>query len=344
VTYKTIAVFVLACSFAGVAHSEDAAPTYKIVASVPLGGPERWDFVTYDPVSKRAYVAHGDRVSVVDAVALKVVGTVDPLPGGSHGVAIAPENGIGFTDDGKAGTVAVFDPSSLKITSTLQAAPDADGIVRDPASGHLFVINGDSGSITVIDPRAPKVVATINAGAPLEIGAPDGKGHLYVDGEEKNEILAINTRTNAIEAHWPMPDCKTPHGLAMDTETRRLFATCGNKTMVVVDADSGQNLATLPIGAFNDGVAFDPVRKVAVASNGDGTLTVVKEDSPQKFTVIDNVKTAPSARTIAMDPATGRVFLAAADIASFVPAAQPGGRPKVTFVPGSLKLLILDPN
>ena len=120
--YRAMTVFILACMFGGVAHSEDAAPTYKIVATVPLGSPERWDFVTYDPASKRAYVAHGDRVSVVDTVALKVVGTIAPLPGGSHGVAIAPENGIGFTDDGKAGTVAVFDPTSLKITSTLQAA------------------------------------------------------------------------------------------------------------------------------------------------------------------------------------------------------------------------------
>src|ERR1700760_2574250 len=178
----------------------------------------------------------------------------------------------------------------------------------------------------------------------FEIGVPDGKEHFYVDGEENNEILAINTKTNAIEAHWPMTACKTPHGLAMDTETRRLFATCGNQTMVIVDADTGKTVATLPIGAFNDGVVFDPARKVALASNGDGTLTVVHEDSADKFTITDTVKTAPSARTIAIDPASGRIFLPAADVASVTPPAQPGGRPKVTFVPGSLKLLILDPN
>jgi YVTN family beta-propeller protein len=344
VIYRSIVAVALAFLFAADAHADDVKPAYRIVASIPLGSPERWDFVTYDPASKRAYVAHGERVTVVDTTAKSVVGIISPLPGGSHGIAIAPENGIGFTDDGKGGTVAVFDPSSLKITSTLPAAPDADGIVRDPVSGHLFVINGDSGSITVIDPKTPKVVATITAGAGLEIGAPDGKGHFYVDGEENNEILTINTKTNAIEAHWPMPACKTPHGLAMDTATRRLFATCGNQTMVIVDADTGKTVATLPIGAFNDGVVFDPARKVALASNGDGTLTVVKEEDADKFVVQDTVKTAPSARTIAIDPASGRIFLPAADVASITPPAQPGGRPKVTFVPGSLKLLILDPN
>jgi YVTN family beta-propeller protein len=326
-----------------VSAADDQAPLYKITSTVPLGAPERWDYLVFDADSGRVYVAHGSEVSVVDGRSGTVIGTIEPFPGGTHGIGISTATHTGYTDDGKAGVAVPFDLTTLKTGTPIPTAPDADGIVRDPASGHIFVINGDSGSITAIDPAKNAVVATIAAGGGLEFGLVDGKGNFFVDGAEHNEIIRINTATNTIEAHWPMADCKSPHGIAMDMATRRLFASCANNVMVVVDADSGKNLATLPIGSYNDGAAFDPVRKLALASNGDGTLTVVREKDANTFVVVGTVKTPLSARTIDIDQKTGRVFLAAADIAKIDPPAKPGGRPHVEFVPGSLKLLILDP-
>ena len=210
-------------------------------------------------------------------------------------------------------------------------------------SKHMLVINGDSGPVTVIDPKTNKSLATINAGGGLEFGVVDGKGKFFVDGAEKNELVRIDTATNAVDAHWPMPDCKSPHGIAIDTAMRRIFATCANKVMVVVDADSGKNLATLPIGSYNDGAAFDPVRMLAFSSNGDGTVTIVQEKDANNFVVLATLKTALSARTMDVDPKTGRLFLAAADIAKIDPPTTPGGRPHVEFVPGSLKLFVFEP-
>lgn len=316
---------------------------YRVAKTIPLGAGERWDYATFDSASGRVYVAHGDHVTVVDADKGAVVGEIATLPGGTHGIGVSTANGLGFTDDGKAGTVAAFDLKTLKIVKQLTAAPDADGIVADPATGRIFVINGDSGSITVIDPKTDAVLKTITIGAGLEAAVADGKGELFVDGAEAHDIVAIDTKTMTVLAHYPMTGCERPHGIAVDAETRRVFSTCINKVMVVVDADTGKNVATLPIGQGSDGAAFDPRRKLALSSNGDGTLTVVKEKSAGEFAVVANVATARSARTIAIDEKTGRVFLPAADIEKIDPPTTPGGRPHVTFVAGSMKLLVLEP-
>jgi YVTN family beta-propeller protein len=207
----------------------------------------------------------------------------------------------------------------------------------------VFVINGDSGSITVVDPQSNSAIATIKVGAGLEAAAADGKGKLFVDGIEQHDLIAIDTHTNAVLAHYPMPGCIRPHGIAVDGETRRVFVTCVNKAMIVVDADKGTDLASLPIGAGSDGAAFDPKRKLALSSNGEGTLSVVKEVDAAHFVKLGDVATQPSARTIAIDPATGRIFLPAATIAKTEPPTTSGGRPRITFVPSSLKLLVLEP-
>lgn len=213
----------------------------------------------------------------------------------------------------------------------------------DPVSRHVFVIDGDSGSITVIDPQSNSAIATIKVGAGLEAAVADGKGKLFVDGVEQHDLIAVDTRTNAVLAHYPMPGCVRPHGVAVDGDTRRVFVTCVNKAMIVVDADKGTNLTSLPIGTSSDGAAFDPKRKLALSSNGDGTLTVVKEVDAAHFVKLGDVATAPSARTIAIDPNTGRVFLPAAIIAKIEPPTTQGGRPHVTFVPASFRLLVLEP-
>ena len=338
----------LACSAvlllsASVLAAEPAKPPYKLVASIPLGDGERWDYVTFDPSQNRVYVAHGDHVTVVDATSRTVIGQIGPFPGGTHGIGIVPQLGRGYTDDGKAGSVGAFDLTTLKVGGTLPAAPDADGIIFDVPSGHIFVINGDSGSVTVIDPSANKSIATITIGAGLEAAVSDGQGHLYVDGADNHEIVEIDTRSNTILAHWPMADCQRPHGIAIDSVTRRVFATCVNKEMVILDADSGKILATEPIGAYSDGAAFDPVRKLALSSNGDGTLSVILEKDADHFVPLDTVTTQTSARTIDIDPRSGLLYLPAADIAKIDPPSTPGGRPHVTFVPNSLKLLVFEP-
>jgi YVTN family beta-propeller protein len=327
----------------GTITAEPTSPPYKIIRTVPLGRGDRWDYVTFDPASDRVFVAHGDHVTVVDARKGMLVGQIGTFPGGTHGIGISTATGHGYTDDGKAGTVTAFDLATLKPVAKIPAAADADGIIFDPVSGHMFVINGDSGSITVVDANKNSAVATISVGAGLEAGTVDGRGKLYVDGADKHEIVEIDTKKNIIDAHWPMSGCARPHGIAVDPATRRVFATCINKILFVLDADSGTVITKLPIGSSSDGAAFDPVRKLILSSNGEGTLSVIQEKDAQTFVSLGTTKTLPSARTIAIDEITGRVFLPAADIAKIDPPATPGGRPHLTFVPGSLKLLVLEP-
>lgn len=338
-----IACFFLAgCLFSAASSAADATP-YRLSKTISLGDGERWDYVTFDAAASRVYVAHGSHVTVVDPDKGTVLGNIGPFPGGTHGIAIPKQAGVGFTDDGKAGTVSAFDPNTWAILKTINTSPDADGMQVDPASGHVFVINGDTGTISVIDPVKQSAVATISAGAGLEAAVADGAGKLFVDGVEKHDLIVIDTKSNAVLNHFPMPACERPHGIALDPLTRRVFATCANKMMVVLDADTGKNIATLPIGAMNDGVVFDPVRKRALAANGEGTLTVVAENDANQFAVIATIPTLPSARTIAIDVASGRLFLPAADIESTQPASTPEGRPHVTFKKGSAKLLVFEP-
>jgi YVTN family beta-propeller protein len=215
-------------------------------------------------------------------------------------------------------------------------------MVFDPASQHVFVINGDSGSVTVIDPKQQAAIATVQAGEALEYGVVDAMGKLYVNGSEKKELLRVDTHTNQIDARWPIPDCTSPHGLAIDTASHRLFASCVNDRLMVVNADSGAVVATLPIGSGTDAVAFDPKRKLIFSSNGrDGTLSVLLEQDPQSFKSLETVTTTPSARTMSIDPATGRLYIAAAEYEPLPPGSAPRTRP--TVVPGTLKLLFFDP-
>ncbi len=335
---------ILACAVPAPALAANpTAPSYRLTRTVSLGPGTRWDFVVFDRASKRIYIAHGDHVTAVDDDTATVVGQIGTFPGGTHDIAIAPEAKLGYTDDGKAGTAIAFDPGTFKILKHIPAAIGADAIVFEPVTQHVYVINGDSGSITVIDQKTNTSIATINVGAGLEPGVPDGRGALFVNGVEKHEILKIDARTNKLVNHWPMPACHQPRGIAIDPQSRRLFVTCANKLMVVMNADDGTNIVTLPIGDHSDGAAFDPVRKLVFSSNGDGTLTVIREENANTFTPLETVNTQVSARTMAIDPHTGRLFLAAATVKSLEPPAEPGGRPHITYVPDSLKLLYFDP-
>lgn len=345
-----------------------SAPNYQVVRTVALGAPDRWDYVVFDAGSHHVYVAHGDRVTVVDGLDGTIVGQVEGFPGGTHGIAIAAAAGRGYTDDGRKGTAGSFDLKTLKVVHTIAAQEDADAMAFDPKSGHVFVVNGDAGTLTVIDPKTDTAIATINVGGKLEYAVADGRGALYINGNEKNEIVRVDTASNQVEAHWPISTCKAPTGLAIDAQSQRLFSSCRNNVMVVVDATNGRLVTTLPIGRGTDTAAFDPKRHLAFSSNGmDGTISIIEEKDANTFVSAGTVKTAMSARTMAVDPESGRLYLAAADIdPNAPPMAPPGDAPpgpppggvangppgpggpggpprRLPFVPGSLKLLFLDP-
>lgn len=319
-------------------------PHYRVTRTIPLGAPDRWDYLTFDPASHRVYVSHGDRVTVVDGRDGALLGEVAGFPGGTHGIAIVKSAGRGYTDDGRAGEAGAFDLKTLKAGKRIKAQEDADGVVYDAASGHVFVINGDSATLTVIDPKSDLAVATVVAGGKLEFGVSGDNGKLYVNGAGKNEIVRVDTRTNTADAHWPMPGCTSPHGLAIDRATHRLFSSCANGVLEVVNADSGAVVATLPIGAGTDAAAFDPQRHLAFSSNGrDGTLSIIQEQDAQTFVDRGSIKTAPMARTMSIDPETGRLFLVTATPAAPAAAATGSAPRRMAIVPGSLQLLFLDP-
>lgn len=318
-------------------------PTYKVARTVSLGAPDRWDYLHYDPVSGRVYIAHGSEVTVVDGKTGKIIGSVTGMPGGTHGIAFSHATGQGFTDDGKAAEAVAFDLRTLKVTKRIKAKPDADGIIYDPVSRHIFVIDGDSGALTVIDPKSDMAIATVDVGAPLEFGVSGHNGKLYVDGVEKHDIVRIDTKTNKVDAHWAMPACSHPRGLAIDRINHRLFATCANAKMIVLSAETGAIVARLPIDKGSDSARFDPKRQLAFSSNFSGTLSVIREDSPDKYTVLEPVKTALSARTMGLDVKSGRIFLTAADVKVNQAASPEDYHHRYHIVPSSLKLYMLDP-
>ena len=321
------------------------APAYHVAKTAPLGAPDRWDYLVYDGPSHRLYVSHGDRLTVLDGKDGKVLGTVQSMPGGSHGIGIVTAAGKGYTDDGEAGEAVAFDLKTLKTGKHIKAKDDADGIAFDPSSGHIFVVDGDFKVLTVIDPKTDTAIATVDAGGGLEYAVSGNNGKLYVNGAENKEIVRVDTATNQVDAHWPIPGCTSPHGLAIDTASHRLFVTCVNAVMTVVNADSGAVMATLPIGQGSDGAAFDPKRKLAFSSNYDGTLSVVRETSPQKFESAGSIPTAITGKNMTIDPETGRLFVAVADIdpKAPVPLGRNGRPGRAKPLPGSLKILFLDP-
>jgi YVTN family beta-propeller protein len=338
---KPIVAFVgLALSGATVAQT---APDYHVVKKVALGAPDRWDYVVFDAGSSRVFVAHGDELTVVDANSGEVTGHVKSFPGTTHGVAIVTASNRGYTDEGEAGNAASFNLKTLAVEKRIRAAEGADAITFDPVSNHVFIINGDAGSITVIDPKTDAAVATIAVGGKLEYGVPGENGKLFVNGAAKREVVSIDTASNAVLARWPVPACESPHGLAIDPAGHRLFVSCLNEKLTVLDSQDGKVLATVPIGKGSDAVVFDSHRKLIFSSNGkDGTLSVIAEKDASTFVPLKPIQTAVSARTMGINPATGRLFLAAAHTTPGAAPEKKSGR--VPTQPGSLELLFLDPS
>ncbi len=313
---------------------------YHLIKKVTLGGEGFWDYLKVDSDARRLYISGGTHVMVVDADTYAVVGDI-PDTQGVHGIAIAADLGRGFTSNGRSNTVTIFDLKTLKVLGTPATDTGPDAIVYDPASKRVFTFNGRGGSTTAIDGATGNVVGTIKLDGQPEFAVPDGKGHIYNNLEDKSIVVEIDTQALKVTQRWPLAPGESPSGIAMDTQSRRLFSGCHNKMMVVMDADSGKVIATPAIGQGVDANGFDPGTGLAFSSNGDGTLTVVHEDSPDKFTVVDNVQTQRGARTMALDEKTHTVFLVTAEFEPPPPGTQTTERRRPTMKPGTFTLLVV---
>ena len=321
-----------------------ASINYHIVNKVVLGGEGFWDYLGFDPLNRHLFVSHGTHVLVVNPDSDKVIGDIPDTPG-VHGIAVATELNRGFISDGGADQVTVFDLKTLKTIGTVKVTGhNPDGITYDPSSQRVFTFNGRSDDSTAIDAKTLKVVATIQLGGRPEFAVPDGRGMLYNNLEDKSVELAIDTHTLKIKSRWPMAPCESPSGLAIDAKHEILFAGCHNKMMAVINARTGKVITTVPIGSGVDANRFDPGTGLAFSSNGEGTLTVVKEESPTEFKVLQTVPTERGARTMEVDPKTHKVFLVTAKFGPMPP--EPAGQHRFRrppMVPNSFTLLVLAP-
>lgn len=315
-------------------------PHYKLSKTLVLGGEGGWDYLTYDPATHRLFITRGTHVMVVDTVAWKASADI-PDTAGVHGVALAP--GRGYTSNGREAMSTVFDLATLKVLEKVKTDEGPDAIVYDPASGRVFTLNGRASTATAIDAKGGQAPVSIPLGGRPEFAVADGHGHVFVNIEDKSELVMIDSKKLAVKARWSLAPCEEPSGLAIDVKHHRLFSGCRNKMMAVVDDESGKVVATVPIGQGVDANRFDPETQLAFSSNGDGTLTVVHEDSPDKYTVVDNVATARGARTMELDETTHTVFLVTADFGPPPAATTENPHPRPTMLPGSFKLLVVTP-
>ncbi len=287
----------------------DAGPL-QVLKTLKVGGTGGWDYLTVDLAARRLYVSHSARVMVLDLEQGTVVGEIPDTPG-VHGIALVPERNEGFTTNGRDNTLTVFDLKTLKTLRKIPAGQNPDAITYDPLTKKVFAFNGRSGDVTIVDTTEPnQAPVTLPVGGKLESGVSDEAGHIYVNVEDKSEIVAIDSRENKVLAHWPIAPGEEPTGMAIDREHHRLFVGCGNRMMVVVDLEQDKVVATVPVGAGVDGIAFDATLGLIVTPNGrDGTLTAVKEEPAGTFKVVQTLKTARGARTITTDPKTHQFYL-----------------------------------
>ena len=327
------------------ALAAQAPGKYHLLKKIPLGGApggsEYFDYITVDADARRVYLSHGTEVKVVDADSAAVVGTIGGFKR-CHGVALVKEVGKGFITDGDAAKVFIFDIASLKVTGEVKSEPDTDSIFYDPASKRVFTFNGDSKNSTVIDPAKGTVIATVALGGAPEQAVVDGKGMIYDNLEDTNEVIALDTRTLKVKSRWPVKPAGAPVAIAMDPKSRRLFVGGRNpKMLVVIDADSGKVVGpAFPIGDRVDSNIYDPESGMVASATREGTLHIFHLDSPDKLSVVDTVKTEFGAKTMGFDPKTHNFYLTTADfkLAAAPTAKQPNPQP--TAIPGTFRLLI----
>jgi YVTN family beta-propeller protein len=308
---KTISVLLL-MSLAASAYATD----YQVIKKIPIPGQGSFDYLTVDESGRRLYVSHGTQVDIVDIDSGAVVGKVPNTPG-VHGIAVVPDIGRGFVSDGQADSVTIFDLKTLKEIARVPTGKKPDAIIYDPATSRVFAFNGASNSATAIAADTGKVAGTVDLGGGPEFAVADGKGFVFNNLEDESLVLKIDANRLKVEQRWPVAPCQSPSSMAMDRETRRLFVGCRNKLMAVMNADTGQVITTLPIGDHVDATAFDTDNGLILNSNGEGTITVIHEDSADKYSVVQTVKTLPRAKTMAPDAKTHQLFLSTVESGQF---------------------------
>jgi DNA-binding beta-propeller fold protein YncE len=325
--FFTLAMFALAAD----------APGFKVTKRYPVPGDGGFDYVTFDASSNRVYASHGTEVDVLDAESRKLLGKVEDTPG-VHGIAIVPALHRGYTTNGRESMVSVFDTNTFKTIQKIAVDADPDFILYDPHSKRVLVCHGDAAVITAIDPEKESVIGKVSLGGGAEATVVNGKGSGFVNLEEEAEVLAYDPQALTVKAKYPITGCKTPTGLAMDTANSRLFIGCRSKVMAVMNADTGKVITTLPIGTRVDAVAFDADNKLIFCSNGDGTISVIRQKGPDEYESVGDIQTQASAKTMALDQKSKRMFLAAAEIVPPAAGEKGRGKPK----PGSFTILLVE--
>jgi len=317
------------------------AQQYKITNRLSFPGESGWDYLYADSTSRQLYVTHGDRVEIIDLDSQKAITSITGL-NRVHGVAIANDLNRGFISDGGANVVVIFDSKSHAELQRVRAGANPDGIVYDAPTKRVFAFNGGSQDATIIDAPTGNIAGTIAVGGKPEFPVSDGKGNIFVNIEDKSEILKIDPKAMRVVQRWSVAPCEEPSGLAMDAGRNRLFSVCSNQKMVVVDADSGKVVATVPIGKGPDAVAFDAGKNLVFSSNGqDGTITVIKQESADKYSVVETIATEKSARTLALDNKTHNLYLAAAQLGAAPAATTDNPHPRPRIVAGSFNVLVV---
>ena len=336
------ALLLIAGGAAFVVHALAAPQStgYHLVKKIVLGGEGGWDYLNADPTTHRVFISRGTHIMVVDPDG-KVAGDIPNLKG-THGAALVPELNRGFSSNGQSNSVTIFDLKTLQVIQEvpLPAAQGPDGYLYDPASKRVFVFNGRSHDATGIDAKTGEVAGMVPLGGKPEAAVADGEGHIFVNNEDKSLLVEFDSKALKVLNNWPIEGCESPSGLAIDTAHKRVFAGCHNQQMVVVDYTNGKAVAKIPIGSGIDSTWFDPAAGLAFSSCGDGTITAAHEDSPNKYTVVDTIKTQTGARTMALDISNHNIYTVTAE---FGPAPAPSAenpRPRPAIVPNTFTLLI----
>ncbi len=333
----------LICALTVAQAAAAQTPTaYRITHTYVLGGDGSWDYVTPDPPRHRVFIGRQNRVMVVDVVDGRLLGEVPEIHG-AHGVALVEAAHHGFATSGNDSSVVMFDPSTFRVLGRIPAAEDADAIVFDAVSNHVFTFNGDAHSSTVVDPGPGRLVTNIPLAGKPESGVAAGNGKLYVNIVDNGEVVEIDGKSLSVTRRWPTAPCRQPVAMAIDTAHHRLFSGCRSGVMAISDYQAGRVVATAPIGAGVDGAAYDPRAGDAFASNADGTLTVIHQDGPDQYHVLQNLQTEQGGRNMGFDPTTHRLYIVAARYGptpTDSTAANPRRRPPI--VPGSFKMMVVE--
>jgi YVTN family beta-propeller protein len=314
---------------------------YHLANKYTVGGDPGWDYIAIDPDARRVYVTHYMKIEVLDADSGKVVGQITGTTG-VHGIALVKSIGKGFTSNGKANTVSIIDLKTLAHVAEIMVGKKPDAITYDAGTDRVLVSNGDSDDLTIIDATAGKVVGTVPLGGAPEYSAADGKGTLWVNLEDKNAFVTVDIKAMKLTKTTPLAGCEEPASMAFDSTNRRLFIGCKNHVLAVVDPDAGKVVKTLPIGEHVDATIFDASNHLIFASTGDGVLTIVHQDSPDAYSIVDNVKTLRGAKTIAFDPKTGKLFSATVENIPETATAPPAPIGKVAYTPGPFVVLVME--